>query len=386
MKKIAFVLHNRANFARVKSVISNVLLKHPSTEVKIILASSSLIRNYGDLEKEVLDLKVDFKRVYNLVAGDRTLTMVKTTGLAMLDLCQEFESYSPDLVVSVADRHETLATVIAASYMNIPVAHIQGGEVSGSIDESVRHACTKLAHLHFPATERAAKIIEQMGENPSNIFNFGCPSLDLLKRNLVHADDIKEILSNYGGVGPELDLTAGYLLVVQHPVTTHFHSSENENLELLEAVKDMSIPTIWLWPNVDTGSEMISAQMRRTRERDPRLAIRFYTNFSPEDYGVILNGSLCIVGNSSSGIRESSFLGVPSVTLGDRQSGRELARNTLYSPYNREDIRRAVLKQISHGRYPSSNLYGNGDAGAKIAEVLVKANINVEKKFRILQF
>ena len=131
---------------------------------------------------------------------------------------------------------------------------------------------------------------------------------------------------------------------------------------------------------------MISAQMRRTREKHPNLAIRFYTNFSPEDYGAILNGSSCIIGNSSSGIRESSFLGVPSVTLGDRQFGREMAQNTIYSPYNREDIRRAVLKQISHGRFPSSNLYGNGDAGAKIAEVLANADVSVEKRFKILEY
>ena len=386
MRRIAIVVHNRANFARVKSVILNLLKNHQNVHTKVILASSSLIRNYGDLENDVRALNLDFSRVYNLVSGDRTLTMVKTTGLAMLDLCQEFENYHPDIVVSIADRHETLATVVAASYMNIPVAHIQGGEISGSIDESVRHACTKLSHLHFPATDRAARIIEQMGENKENIFNFGCPSLDLLKTEKIEEFVIKDLLKKNGGVGPELSISNGFLLVVQHPVTTHYQTAEFENQELLEAVKKISLPTVWLWPNVDTGSELISAHIRRAREKDPSLSIRFYTNFSPEDYGIILNASSCILGNSSSGIRESSFLGVPSVTLGDRQAGREKGDNTLTVEYRREDIVDAVQKQISNGRFPASNIYGKGLAGVKIAEVLANTSIKVEKRFSILNF
>jgi UDP-hydrolysing UDP-N-acetyl-D-glucosamine 2-epimerase len=305
--------------------------------------------------------------------------MVKTTGLAAIELSQVFQRIRPSCVVTVADRHETLATAIAASYMNIPLVHTQGGEVSGSIDESVRHACTKLAHLHFPATEKAKRTILRMGENPEFVFNFGCPAMDVL-RNAPNLP-AKEVLAEYKGVGPRIETNSGFMIVIQHSVTTHFETSERDTFTLLKAIIDSGKPAIWLWPNVDSGSEYIAKQIRRFRESSEDSPIQFFTNFSPEHYSSLLKQASCIVGNSSSGIRESSFLGLPSVTIGDRQSEREAGENVKRVQFQQEEIVSAIQFQWEHGKYEPSSLYGDGTAGKKIANKLLELEIPISKKF-----
>ena len=177
-----------------------------------------------------------------------------------------FAKINPDFVVSVADRFETLGTVIAASYMNIPVIHTQGGEISGSIDESVRHACTKLSHIHFPATFSASKVIEQLGENPENIFVTGCPSIDIAKST--SEISVSEVLKKYRGVGIGIDSSKPYLLISQHPVTTDYMNSRTQATKTLDAIVKLGVQAIWLWPNIDSGSDSISKVLREYRENE----------------------------------------------------------------------------------------------------------------------
>jgi UDP-hydrolysing UDP-N-acetyl-D-glucosamine 2-epimerase len=378
-KRICFVIHNRANFARIKSVIES-LSSTESIEIFLVLASSSILRNFGRVEDNLFISSIKEKvQIFNVVMGNEPITMVKTTGLAAIELSQVFHRIRPNCVVTVADRHETLATAIAASYMNIPLVHTQGGEVSGSIDESVRHACTKLAHLHFPATEKAKRTILRMGENPEFVFNFGCPAMDVLRNapNLPAED----VLAEYKGVGPRIETNSGFLIVIQHSVTTHFESSERDTFTLLKAVINSGKPAIWLWPNVDSGSEYIAKQIRRFRESSKDSLIQFFTNFSPEHYASLLKQASCIVGNSSSGIRESSFLGLPSVTIGDRQSEREVGENVKRVQFQQEEILSAIQFQWEHGKYEPSGLYGDGTAGKKIANKLLELEIPISKKF-----
>lgn len=378
-KKICFVIHNRANFARVKSIIFALSKKH-NVEIFVVFASSSLLKNYGRIDDEHLLPKVAEKiQIYNVVMGDEPISMVKTTGLAAIDLAQIFHRIKPSCVVTVADRHETLGTAIAASYMNIPVVHTQGGEVSGSIDESVRHACTKLSHLHFPATDRAKEVVLQLGENPEFVFNFGCPGMDVVAESPYLP--ASEVLRKYKGVGPKIEVDTGFQIVIQHPVTTHFESSTQDSLNLLNAVVESEKSTIWLWPNVDSGSDAIVRQLRRSRELKNPNNVNFYTNFSPEDYANLLKRANCIVGNSSSGIREANFLGLPSVTIGDRQTGRELGENVISSSFDPKEILSAITFQWSHGRYSSASLYGDGKSGEKIATKLAETDIPITKIF-----
>jgi UDP-hydrolysing UDP-N-acetyl-D-glucosamine 2-epimerase len=304
--------------------------------------------------------------------------MVKTTGLSLISLADEFYRTRPDIVVTVADRYETIATAIAASYMNIVVAHTQGGEVTGSIDDNVRHAITKLSHVHFPATKKSHETLVRLGEDPHNIFHIGCPAIDLAAE--VEEMAIGKVMSRYHGVGAELDFTLPFLLVTQHPDTLEYEQSRQQITETLRAVRILGMQVVWLWPNVDSGSDGISKRMREFREENRDAKIRFYRNFSAEDYIRILKSCSVIIGNSSSGIREASYLGVPSVNIGDRQRGRERPKNVIDVTYERDAIVSAVKLQLDIGRYLSDHTYGNGKAGVEMARILAERSFSVRKK------
>ena len=353
MKKICFVVNSRANYARIKTAIQ-ASKANKNFQTFVIVGASGLLFNYGRVEDiiEQDGIEIDY-RVYSSVSGDLPESMAKTTGLAIIELSTIFAKINPDFVVSVADRFETLGTVIAASYMNIPVIHTQGGEISGSIDESVRHACTKLSHIHFPATFNAGKVIEQLGENPENIFVTGCPSIDIAKST--SEIPVAEVLKKYKGVGTGIDSSKPYLLISQHPVTTDYKNSRTQAIKTLDAIIKLGVQAIWLWPNIDSGSDGISKVLRENRESEQNNKITFYRNFSAEDYIRVLRSAACILGNSSSGIRESSYLGVPSVVIGDRQLGREHADNIKLVSYDSEQIIETTRTQILHGKSPETD-------------------------------
>ena len=319
--------------------------------------------------------------VHSIVEGETPTTMAKSTGLGIIELATHFENLKPDIVLTVADRFETLATAVAASYMNIPLAHIQGGEITGSIDESVRHAISKLAHLHFPATNRAKNFLLLMGEKENTVHCTGCPAIDLVSETDLHMP--KNFFERTSGVGQKLTTEKDYILVLQHPVTTEFGSGLTHINMTLDAVAEFAKQgkqIVWLWPNVDAGSDDISKGIRMFRENKYADNMRFYRNFSPEDYIILLANCLCIVGNSSSGLREGSFLGTPCVNIGTRQDGRERAKNVKDVDYNFLEIKEAINYQIKHGRYNSSNLFGDGNAGTKIVEIIASSNITIQKQ------
>jgi UDP-hydrolysing UDP-N-acetyl-D-glucosamine 2-epimerase len=301
--------------------------------------------------------------------------------LGRLELPTLLELLKPDVVVSVGDRFETIATAIAAAYMNIPVAHTMGGEISGTIDESIRHAVTKLAHVHFAANKPAAERIIRMGEDPATVFSVGCPRVDLVDEiarmpdGIPHADWLTR-----EGVGAHIDLEKPFLLVNQHPVTTEYGQGKQQIRETLLALEELEMPTIMLWPNVDAGSEDIAAGMRSFREHKSRTWIRFFKNFPTDTYIRLMMASACVVGNSSAPIREGAFLGVPAVNIGTRQMGRDRAANVIDAGYNHREIAGAIRRQIAHGRYPMNDLYGDGQAGGRIADLLARVPLRVQKR------
>ena len=267
-----------------------------------------------------------------------------------------FDNLKPDVVVTVADRYETLSTAVAAAYMNIPVAHIQGGEVTGSIDEKVRHAVTKLADVHLVSTDKAAERVIRMGEDPSMVFVTGCPSIDLAATMLEDPGLDFDVFERYGGVGPRADLSNGYLVVMQHPVTTEYHQARRHVTETLRVVKELDLPALWFWPNVDAGADGTSSGIRTFREEQDPRNIHFFKNMSPVDFLKLLHNSRCLIGNSSVGIRECSFLGVPVVNIGSRQAGRDRGGNVVDAGYDREEIAEAVERQLHNGRFSPSPL------------------------------
>lgn len=368
-RKICVVVASRANYGRVKYLMK-AIQTHQDLELQVIVGASTLLERFG---KAINVIKADgftpVRSIHYVIEGETLATQAKSTGLGIVELSSAFEDLQPDMVVTVADRFETMATAIAATYLNIPLVHLQGGEVSGNIDDRVRHAITKLADLHFVASELSAQRVVSMGENPRYVFNYGCPAMDILANEDMSISD--EQMSRYLGVGRPIDWSRPYVLMIQHPVTTSYGHGFEEVSQTLQALKSIpDIQKVVMWPNVDAGSDDVSKGIRHFREFNMNEPIYYYKNFSPEDYARVLNNALCCVGNSSSFIREAAYLGVPSVIVGDRQQGREHGRNVVFASYERDSIAAQVRAQVEHGRYAPDYLFGRGDAGKRIAAEL----------------
>lgn len=378
-RRICVVITARPSYSRVKTALK-AIQEHPQLELQLVVAASALLERYGSavnyIERDGFAIAA---KVFNVLEGENLTAAAKTTGIGILELSTVFDNLKPDIVVTIADRFETMATAISAAYMNIPLAHIQGGEVTGNIDEKVRHSITKLADYHFVASEDARERVIKLGENPEMVFNTGCPSIDLahkVKEN--PALDFDPYLK-YGGVGAQPDLSNGYLVVMQHPVTNEYQDSRKHINETLYAIKDIGYPVLWFWPNVDAGADGTSAGIRSFRENYTPPHIHFFKNMEGEDFLKLLYNSKCLVGNSSVGIRECSYMGVPVVNIGSRQNKRARGANVVDVKYDRYAIANAVNNLIQNGRLQSSLVYGGGDAGRQIAELLANLNYRYHK-------
>ncbi len=382
MKKICIVIGSRANYSSIRSVLESISL-NPKLELQLIIGASALLSRYGS----VIDLieKDGFKvhaKVNMLIEGETPTTMAQSTGIALINLPPILETLEPDVVLTVGDRFETMATAISAAYMNIPLAHTMGGEVSGTIDESIRHAITKFAHIHFPASKDASERIIKMGELSENVHLVGCPRIDVVKNILESNETVSSNLNKIfvQGVGEKLDLNYPFLLVSQHPVTTEYGLGKEQMLNTLQAVRQINIPVIVLWPNADAGSNDLSKAIRVWREDGNSRGIHFFKNLPMEIYIQLMNRTKCLIGNSSSGIREGAFIGVPTVNIGTRQAGRERGKNVLDVDHSIDNITEAIKKQIDHGPYKSEKIYGDGFSGEKIAQILSTQKVSVQKK------
>jgi UDP-hydrolysing UDP-N-acetyl-D-glucosamine 2-epimerase len=380
-RKVCVVVTARPSYSRIRTAL-RAIQQHDDLELQLVVAASALLDRYGSairyMEEDGFTVA---SRVFMVLEGENPAAMAKTTGLGLLELATVFDNLKPDVVLTIADRYETIATGIAAAYMNIPVAHVQGGEITGSIDEKVRHSVTKLADLHFVSTKQAGDRVVRMGEEPSTVFVTGCPSIDLAAVALENPDLDFDPFEKYGGVGSTPDLSGGYVVVMQHPVTTEYGLARQQVLETLHAVCDQNLPALWFWPNVDAGSDGTSNGIRAFREKERPANLHFFKNMAPTDFLRLLYNSRCLVGNSSVGIRECSFLGVPVVNIGSRQCKRDRGRNTIDAGYERAAIASAIDRHLNNGgRYPSDHLYGDGQAGVRIAAHLADVPLRYEKR------
>lgn len=373
------VVTARPSYARVKTALK-AIQQHEDLTLQLVVAASALLDRYGSAVNYIVEDGFDVTaKVFNVLEGENLTAAAKTTGIGILELSTVFDNLKPDIVVTIADRFETMATAVSASYMNIPLAHIQGGEVTGNIDEKVRHSITKLADIHFVASEGAKERVIRLGEDPEYVFNTGCPSIDLAAEVCNTPDLDFDPMVKYGGVGAKLDLSKGYVVVMQHPVTTEYELSRTHIDETLYAVSDLDFPVLWFWPNVDAGSDGTSRGIRAFREIHQPKNIHFFKNMEPSDFLKLLYNSRCLVGNSSVGIRECAFMGVPVVNIGTRQQRRDRGRNVVDVDYNRAKIKQAIEGWLTSERPPQDHVYGTGNAGEKIAELISTVPLRFHK-------
>jgi GDP/UDP-N,N'-diacetylbacillosamine 2-epimerase (hydrolysing) len=381
-RKICVILVDRANYGRLKPVM-HAIKAQPSLELQVLAAGTMVLERFHQPITVVRDdgFSVDGE-IYMELEGSTPGTMAKSLGFGIVEFTSEFQRLKPDIILVVGDRYEALAAALAAAYMNICIAHVQGGEVSGSIDESARHAITKFAHFHFPSTERSATYLIQMGEDPDTILSVGCPSSDIARQ-------LDRIISpemvNSMGSGRWIDFSQPFLLVVFHPITTEYGGERPQMEEVLEALDTLSLQTILLWPNIDAGADHISKAVRVFRDRAKPAWLRLLTNLTPETYLRVLSSAACAVGNSSSFVRDASYFGTPVVLVGDRQEGREIGSHvTSVKPLSSE-ILATIQSQLAHGRYAPSTLYGDGHVSERIGEALAKLTPYIQKRLHYVR-
>ena len=369
-RRLVVAITARPSYSRIRSAIQ-LLRDTGDISVQIICSGSALLDRYG----RVVDLiRADgfdvAEELYTFIEGNEPINMALTTANTIQHTASALRRLSPTWTMSIADRYETLGTAVASAYLGIPLIHVQGGEITGNIDEKVRHAVTKLADLHLVSTPVAGQRLQRMGEAPLSIHVTGCPSIDLAREAAdIPLDRVQAALNEFG-VGSTLDLRRDFIVVLQHPETDSFDHSYSRMQATLEAVADVGMQALVFWPNVDAGSDATSKAIRVFRESASFPNVHYIKNLEGRIFLRLLQQARCLVGNSSVGIRESAFIGTPVVNLGDRQFGRERSVNVLDAGWQREDIRGAIQQQLAVGRYSCSTLYGDGYAGQRIADVV----------------
>lgn len=379
-RKICFPITSRAYYGRSQMLIRK-LHSHPDIDLKLMLGGSILLDKYSkhvadDIAAGGFEIEAS---LFNVIEGGNHVAMAKTACLTALEFTNSLYTTEPDVVVICGDRFEQLAIAMAAAYLNITIAHIEGGDVTGSIDESVRHAITKLAHLHFVTNQDAHRRVLAMGEDPRYVFDTG--SLDVELAAHVSTTITNEQV-NALGVGHDVDIEQPFLMVVQHPVTTD--TDNRAHLETtFRVVSSFELPTIWFWPNPDAGTGEMADSLRHMRERHPELTqhMRFITNVPANDFIGLLAHAACLVGNSSAGIKECSYLGTPVVNIGDRQHGRLSGEHVAHVSYDAAEIAAAIAAQLAHGRYQPSAIYHRENASDTIVELLATTPLYTQKRF-----
>jgi GDP/UDP-N,N'-diacetylbacillosamine 2-epimerase (hydrolysing) len=376
-RKICVVLVDRANYGRLKPVM-HAIAAHPALELQVLAAGTLVLGRFARPVEVVRRDGFEISgEIYTELEGSTPATMAKSIGIGVSEFASEYLRLAPDFVLIIGDRYEALAAAIAAAYMNLCIVHMQGGEVSGSIDESARHAISKFAHFHFPSTARSAEYLTRMGEAPNTILGVGCPSSDIARNmDTTLADEV----INCSGGGAMIDVAKPFLLVVFHPTTTEYGTEGGQIGELLHALETFQMQTVLLWPNIDAGSDHISKTIRVFRDHYAPNWLRTITNLNPEAYLRVLANTACAIGNSSSFVRDAGYFGTPVVLTGGRQEGREMDRHVVPCAPVTAELRVAIANQLEHGAYPPSRLYGDGQVSGKVADALATLTPYTQKR------
>jgi UDP-N-acetylglucosamine 2-epimerase (hydrolysing) len=377
-RKIVFISATRADFGKIKSIIS-LLNKERDFEVHIFATGMHMSEKHGMTVNEIT--KSNFKNVYRYINGAHLNHLDETLASTISGFGQYVKIIRPDLIVVHGDRSEAIAGALVGSLNNIPVAHIEGGEVSGTVDEHIRHSTTKLSHLHFVSNLKAKRRLIQMGERKEHIFVIGSPDLDLMtSKNLPRLEAVKRRyqipFKMYG-------------IVVFHPVTTEIEDLSRQTNILVDALIESKAKYVVVFPNNDTGSEIILEIYKRKILDNPNF--RVFPSIRFEYFLTLLKNARCLVGNSSAGIREAPFYGVPSINVGSRQNGRAEKNipSVLHLDFSKKDLVNALSQYTANEfRYRPNTQFGNGNSARKFLEICRKPSfwdIKIQKQFLDLE-
>ena len=367
--KVFVVIERRADYSRFKPILS-VMKNDPFFEIHLVVTGICLLENHGkDVNYIEQDgFKIDAKIPMFLEGKpDSNQEMVKSTARFMELIADELGKVKPDLVLSGFDIGGNFAVTVAAAHMNIHVAHIQGGEVTGSIDEALRHAMTKFSHIHFPATEDAAQRIVRLGENPKDVYVVGCPSIDVLVNTPTYP--AQELEKEF-----DLDFSKPWVLLIQHPVTTESKDSLSQIKETIKALKAQGVQALVLLPNNDAGYSQIVNEIKAS-------GLKWYPSLSAIKFVNLYRNAWALIGNSSSGIHETPTLGIPAINIGNRQIGRERAANVIDVPCDADAIEGALQKALFDTEFRAmvkaiKNPYGEGNSAVEIVRILKEIDLN----------
>lgn len=425
-RKICVVTTSRADYGRLKPVMREIQ-NHPELELQVVAGTSLFLDHFfwylrhgeplswwRSLSWHIRARRITLfgskdranrlEHLLRMLAGDgfpiharlpifleggNQRVMVKSAGLGLLGVPDIFEKLKPDVILLHGDRFEILPVAIAASFSNIPIAHIEGGDVSGTIDNSVRHAITKLAHIHFPVTEKSRDRIIKMGEDPRFVFHTGTPIIDFVKSVDLSLDNsfyyrYPPLTGGIESMSRRVDLTKPYLLVLQHPVTTEYASNYDNMKNIMEAIDALKLPVMVIFPNVDAGADGVTTAIKEYYYgKKPPFAV-FLKGLIPEDFCKVLAHASVAIGNSSSFLREGGFMGTPIVLVGNRQEGRESGKNVMHAGCNKNEIIDTARTQLAHGKYAPTSIFGDGTASKKIVSILTHIDLPalpLHKKF-----
>lgn len=373
MKKVAVITGTRADYGIFRPVL-DAIQKSPELTLSLIVTGMHLSEKFGHTVDEIErdGFAIDAKIPLGLLE-DTGASMARDVGNCISGFTDAFERIRPNIILILGDRGEMLAAAITGAYMNIPVAHLHGGEVSGTVDESVRHAITKLSHIHLPATEESATRIAKLGEDEFRIHVVGAPALDtILSEPLISEEETTEMF--------DLDTTKPIILVVQHPVTTELDDVERQIRETMEALVAIGEQTVLIYPNADAGGRKIIEVIEQYRQYP---FIQIHKNLNHIEYLSLMRLCDVMVGNSSSGIIEAPSFGLPVVNVGTRQQGRQRAINIIDVDHDRDSILKSIKIALHDGDFKIKcdgciNPYGNGNAGKNVANILGNLSITPE--------
>ncbi len=370
-RKICVIASSRATYGYKRRVI-RLIHESEDLDLQLVVTGSHLLPEYGNTINDIIQDEVPITaRVEMFLAGDTVSSYAKSLGTEILNLAQVFSMIQPDIVLVTGDRGEMFAACITASYMNLPVAHIQSGDVSGHIDGSARHAITKLSHIHFPSCKDSADRVERLGEEVWRIHNVGAPQLD---------DIVQEERHGRARLGQILgfNLDRQFLVLLQHPVLAENEDSEAQMTETFEAIKRVSIQTVLIYPNIDTGNRQIISLIEQYRDLP---YVKIIQNLERQYFLSLLQFASAIVGNSSCGILEAPSFRLPAINIGNRQRGRMQALNVINVGYDRDEIARGIFKALDSREFRSKlkscvNPYGDGHSSERIVTVLRDASLD----------
>ena len=371
IKIIAFT-GTRADYPRVKKVLEKIKL-NKNFDLKIVVSGTHVLKEFGNTYKDIISDGFKIYKKFNIYDSKYNTLYGATTAIS--NCTKKFatilKNYNPDIVLITVDRIETLGATIPASIMNFPIAHIQGGEVTGTIDENIRHAVTKLSHIHLVANEDAKKRIIKLGENKKHIFNVGCPYIDLIKstKNISKIKLFKKL---------NLDINKKTIILIQHGVTTEYGKSKNQISKTINVLKKLNKKTFQIfaiYSNADPGSKEIIKEIKKAK-------FNLVKNIVSDEFINLMKYSNLIIGNSSCGVREAPSFNLPAINIGSRQNKRLRAKNVIDVDHNEKNIKKAIEFAMKNKKFKKmlknvKNPYGNGNASNKIVSIL--KNLDLKK-------